>query len=445
MSNKDNIPDILKCDICGQACKRGIKVPCCNSKACRGCATKCLTRTKTCWIFTCGAKMKTGDMLIDQQLRDEVDKFLCKIKTDDTPEEPCGSKNSREICEIVTAYEVHDNNASNSDKKEDVESKFKNTTESFKDDNEDKKIYFEKEIKEVRKVSLEINVESVPLCDSESKDSEPISEHAKIEECPNNGADLDPETKNMDESKSKDSEPVLDHVTIEECPNNCGDLDPETTSKGVGPIIFQDDHDKKKMDVEKECIKVKKVNLEINIESVPLCDSESKDSEPVSEHVTIEECPNNGVDLDPETMNMDELFCENSDFFDTLDSDSVETEPMNMGVSLAKMRERNSEFERCMTPVERACEELRFGAQLELMLKFEKDRAKCLMCGKMLGSEFLILKHLQLKHKDEYERLRTVLQITNMNTLNMYVHRAIKSEFLFQKKQVFPISEVPKL
>ena len=122
------------------------------------------------------------------------------------------------------------------------------------------------------------------------------------------------------------------------------------------------------------------------------------------------------------------------------DIDTPETESMNMGVSLAKMRERNSEFDRCMTPVERACKELRFGAQLELMLKFEANRARCLMCGKILGTEFLIMKHLQLKHKDEYERLRTVLEITNMNTLNMFVHKAIRSEFLFQQKEIFPIS-----
>ena len=122
------------------------------------------------------------------------------------------------------------------------------------------------------------------------------------------------------------------------------------------------------------------------------------------------------------------------------DIDTPETESMNMGVSLAKMRERNSEFDRCMTPVERACKELRFGAQLELMLKFEANRARCLMCGKILGTEFLIMKHLQLKHKDEYERLRTVLEITNMNTLNMFVHKAIRSEFLFQQKEIFPIT-----
>jgi len=122
--------------------------------------------------------------------------------------------------------------------------------------------------------------------------------------------------------------------------------------------------------------------------------------------------------------------------------DSLDTVPMNMGVSLAKMKERNSEFERCMSPDEKACSELKFGAQLELLLKFTADHARCLMCGKLLASEFLILKHIQLKHKVEYGQLRTVLQITNMKTLNMLVHKAIRAEFSYQQKQIFPIPVV---
>jgi len=158
---------------------------------------------------------------------------------------------------------------------------------------------------------------------------------------------------------------------------------------------------------------------------------EEKTGTPVENE--IPECQGDITDLyDTGALGMD-VNCEE-------DIDTPETESMNMGVSIAKMRERNSEFDRCMTPVERACKELRFGAQLELMLKFEANRARCLMCGKILGTEFLIMKHLQLKHKDEYERLRTVLEITNMNTLNMFVHKAIRSEFLFQQKEIFPIS-----
>lgn len=110
------------------------------------------------------------------------------------------------------------------------------------------------------------------------------------------------------------------------------------------------------------------------------------------------------------------------------------------GVSLAKMKERNEEFDRCMLPSERASKELRFGAQLELMLEFQADNASCLICSEQLKSEFTILKHIQLKHKKEYEQMKTVLGASNLNTLNMFIHKAIRSEFLYQQKQVFPIT-----
>jgi len=109
------------------------------------------------------------------------------------------------------------------------------------------------------------------------------------------------------------------------------------------------------------------------------------------------------------------------------------------GVSLTKMQERNDEFDRCMLPVERASKELRFGAQLELMLEFGLKHATCLICGEQLMSEFIILKHIQLKHRKEYDQMKSVLGATNINTLNMFLHKAIRSEFLYQKKQVFPI------
>jgi len=110
------------------------------------------------------------------------------------------------------------------------------------------------------------------------------------------------------------------------------------------------------------------------------------------------------------------------------------------GVSLAKMKERNEEFDRCMLPNERASKELRFGAQLELMLEFQANNASCLICSEQLKSEFTILKHIQLKHKKEYEQMKTVLGASNLNTLNMFIHKAIRSEFLYQQKQVFPIT-----
>ena len=92
-----------------------------------------------------------------------------------------------------------------------------------------------------------------------------------------------------------------------------------------------------------------------------------------------------------------------------------------------------------MSPTEKESSELRFGAQLELLLQFEPEYAKCLMCGQNLDTEFLILKHIQLKHKQEYGQLKTVLQTSNMNTLNMFLHKAIRSEFVYQQNQIFPV------
>ena len=116
-----------------------------------------------------------------------------------------------------------------------------------------------------------------------------------------------------------------------------------------------------------------------------------------------------------------------------------DTVSMNMGVSLTKMVERNSEFDRCMSPTEKESNELRFGAQLELLLQFESEYAKCLMCGQHLDTEFLILKHIQLRHKQEYGQLKAVLQTSNINTLNMFLHKAIRSEFVYQQNQIFPV------
>jgi len=143
----------------------------------------------------------------------------------------------------------------------------------------------------------------------------------------------------------------------------------------------------------------------------------------------------NDTEEEPEILELD--FTNSSEDIST--ETYSEGPRFNMGVSLAKMRERNAEFERCMSPTERACNELRFGAQIELMMAFAADHAGCLMCGRRLETEFLILKHLQLKHKDEYNKLKTVLQVPNVNELNLYLHKAIRAEFSYQRNQVFPI------
>jgi len=307
-------------------------------------------------------------MVIDQELREDVDKFLCRVKSNMTEPLLDNNKKQSEVysSDLITKDEQHDNYASNSENNHD------------------------------RKESNIIN--------AEKESTEDICETGTI---------------NNEDTNAKTTEKLPAFVTNDD-----------------DSVPREDKIDTEKESSEEVCEK-EDTNSKTT-EELPAFESndnasvtrEEKIDTPVE--VTNTECHDDITDYyEAEASSMD-VICEE-------DKDTPETESMNMGVSLAKMRERNSEFERCMSPVERACKELRFGAQLELMLKFETNRARCLMCGKTLGTEFLIMKHLQLKHKDEYERLRTVLEIPNMNTLNMFVHKAIRSEFLFQQKEVFPI------
>eukprot|EP00092_Neocalanus_flemingeri_P013566 GFUD01014629.1.p1 GENE.GFUD01014629.1~~GFUD01014629.1.p1 ORF type:complete len:247 (+),score=70.68 GFUD01014629.1:95-835(+) len=235
----NDVPISVQCGICSDVCKRGVKVPCCSTRACRSCATCHVTRNKICWNTRCGHAIRTVDLVNDEALRDEVEKY-------------------------------------------------------------------QNEIKDVKNITVKAEAEIDGI----------QSEETEI---------------------AKDVEEMLKEA--------------------------------------KEC--------------------SSKNSEPAK---------------------------------------------VTGGVSLAMMEERNLEFERCMSPVEKASKELKFGAQLELMLHFETDHASCLMCGERMKSEFIVLKHIQLKHKEEYGQLKTVLETANVNTLNMFLHKAIRSEFLYQQKQTFPVA-----
>ena len=35
-----DVPEKLRCKICSELCKRGVRLSCCNTIACRACATK---------------------------------------------------------------------------------------------------------------------------------------------------------------------------------------------------------------------------------------------------------------------------------------------------------------------------------------------------------------------------------------------------------------------
>eukprot|EP00092_Neocalanus_flemingeri_P038953 GFUD01042407.1.p1 GENE.GFUD01042407.1~~GFUD01042407.1.p1 ORF type:complete len:175 (-),score=39.37 GFUD01042407.1:215-739(-) len=75
MSEVLTVPESIVCSICSEVCKRGVKVDCCSAIACRSCATRSVTRNKTCWNGACAKQIKTGDLINDETLREEVDKY----------------------------------------------------------------------------------------------------------------------------------------------------------------------------------------------------------------------------------------------------------------------------------------------------------------------------------------------------------------------------------
>jgi len=283
-----NIPKSIQCGICSKVCKRGVKVECCSSKACRSCATQHVTRYKVCWATACGVKTRTGDLVNYEELREDVDKYLKKGK--------------------------------------------------------------------------------------------------KI--------GLDKEGMNKKEETGSD-EAIIGRTVVK-------DILADLINESIKTVAHLDHN-----------------------HNVAAKESIMSESEEDVEFIVVRAA-----------VSGEEMSKELTKRFAALESEIV---PMNMGVSLTKMLDRNAEFDRCMSPVEKESKELRFGAQLELLLMFEKDHARCLMCGQLLDTDFLILKHIQLKHKQEYGQLKTVFQVTNMNTLNMLLHKAIRSEFLFLQNHIFPI------
>ena len=71
--SKPSIPGSIKCRLCGEVCRRGVSLPCCQTISCRSCATKSLTTTRTCW--SCGLPTNTSDLVNNEQLRQNVERF----------------------------------------------------------------------------------------------------------------------------------------------------------------------------------------------------------------------------------------------------------------------------------------------------------------------------------------------------------------------------------
>ena len=78
------IPDKIKCKICSEVCKRGVRVNCCNTVACRACATKSITTNRVCWNDSCKQSVTTAQLVNDENLRQQVDRFSKGEEVDET-------------------------------------------------------------------------------------------------------------------------------------------------------------------------------------------------------------------------------------------------------------------------------------------------------------------------------------------------------------------------
>lgn len=68
--------DILACSICGEICKRAVVTPCCEASACRACAIKKITSTRSCWLGSCSREgVATNDLDNDEVMRRAVEQY----------------------------------------------------------------------------------------------------------------------------------------------------------------------------------------------------------------------------------------------------------------------------------------------------------------------------------------------------------------------------------
>jgi len=107
-------------------------------------------------------------------------------------------------------------------------------------------------------------------------------------------------------------------------------------------------------------------------------------------------------------------------------------------VTMKQMRDRNSEFERCLVAQEKQCMELRIGAQLELMFEFHSGWAESLVTkdGEQLMDDNSVYQHLEEKHPAFLNNLKTILKPSG--DLRALILKSVKAEFEFAEKQVFP-------
>ena len=73
------------------------------------------------------------------------------------------------------------------------------------------------------------------------------------------------------------------------------------------------------------------------------------------------------------------------------------------------------------------------------MYEFDSSSAVCLGCSGNVGGENMILEHLVLKRNSEFGYLKTILKQADDNILKNMISKAVKSEFLFAEKKIYPV------
>jgi len=87
VSSDSTVPPSLQCCLCGNLCRKGMRVACSSTAVCWGCAVKKITSTHVCW--QCGQKNITTDnhLVRDQMLRSFVEQFVSTGKIDPAHEQ----------------------------------------------------------------------------------------------------------------------------------------------------------------------------------------------------------------------------------------------------------------------------------------------------------------------------------------------------------------------
>jgi len=71
--------DLLACSVCGDICHRAVLTRCCESSACRACAIKKITMSRSCWVENCRTVgVATEDVNNDDVMRQAVDQYKSK-------------------------------------------------------------------------------------------------------------------------------------------------------------------------------------------------------------------------------------------------------------------------------------------------------------------------------------------------------------------------------